>query len=114
MGLQMSSTCLPCRVVLCLGPAAMPPRAVMENGGAVVASADDHAQDGASADGSAWQIIQAPVTHAVDVPSLQAVMREGQGHANYQTVQAMANESKHEITMNLYKKRRRKTMITTV
>ena len=106
MGLQMSSTCLPCRVVLCLGPAAMPPRAVMENGGAVVPAADDHAQDGqdgASADGSAWQIIQAPVTHAVDVPSLQAVMQEGQGHANYQTVQAMANESKHEITMNLYK-----------
>ena len=104
MGLQMSSTCLPCRVVLCLGPAAMPPRVVMENGGAVVAAAiDDHAQDGASADGSAWQVIQAPVTHALDVGSLRAVMQEGTGHANYQTVQAMANESKHEITMNLYK-----------
>ena len=89
-------------MVLCLGPAAMH-RAVMENGGAVVAGSD-HA-DGASTDGSAWQMIQAPVTLAVDVPSLQAAMQNGRGHVNYQTLQAMANESKHEITMNLYQKR---------
>ena len=43
-------------------------------------------------------IVQAPdAVHAfIDVAALQEIMQEGQGHANYQTVQAMAHESKHD------------------
>ena len=98
-GMALSSSCLPCRVVI-----ALPPRALMENGGANV-QADDRVQDGRDGASSAgWQIVQVPMTGPLDVASLRAVMQDGKGHVNYQTLQAMANESKHEITMNLYKK----------
>ena len=72
---------------------------------------DAEEQDGATSAGGgsdAWQIVQAPAAvHAViDVAGLKEIMREGQGHANYQTVQAMAHESKHDE-----KQKEKKTMI---
>ena len=72
-------------------------------------------QDGATSAGGgsdAWQIVpsivQAPdaVHAAIDVAALKEIMQEGQGHANYHTVQAMAHESKHDE-----KQKEKKTMI---
>ena len=38
----------------------------------------------------------------LDADNLRLVMQNGQGHADFHTMEAMATESKHEITMNLY------------